>query len=618
MNATTSTDLPPRLRLLGLVSLAGFQAPAVVRAAEPLAVHRGTAAWFRENIACATACPLATDVPRYVALVADGRFDDAFAVNREANLFPSLLCLVCPRPCETACRRGLIDEPVAVRELKRTAAEQGESRLTRVTQSAKVTGKRVAVIGSGPAGMAAALVLREWGHAVAVFEGEQLGGMLASAIPDYRLSSEVVRAQWQALQEGGVEVHAPVRVGTDVALQTLLTDHDAVLVATGCPEAVLLDLPGRHLPQVHAGLDFMKRAAAGMPMAVGERALVVGAGLVGLDCARRALRLGARAVTVVELLPEDWLTYDPEERDLARAEGVEFVFETTVTRIVGEGEVQGVETSGADPAAGNGAGLDHRFWTADTVIIAVGQRAQEVPLNGHRLAPPRGPAAAAVFHPAGWPEGLFAAGDFVSGPSSVAAAIRSGRDAAAAVHTHLTGDAPPTAIGRSAGPALWTADTLGRRLLGHDDYDRTPRQRTWRPAIAPDGGVRVLEPSYGPREAQLEAQRCLQCQLNVLLDPADCILCGRCAAVCPYGCLQIVERASITTLGGDAQAPELQAAGGWPDAGALVIDEERCIRCGLCVDRCPNGCLRLEDPSAAVAVSAWAEPHGVEGGAHGY
>ena len=408
----------PRLRLLGLVPM-DFQAPAVERSPEPLAVHRGDRQWLLDNTPCVTACPLMTDVPRYVALVAEGRFSEAFAVNRESNLFPSMLCLVCPRPCETACRRGLLDAPVAIRHLKRAAVEYGQEQVTRVKIAPRQTGKRVAVIGSGPAGMAAALTLGEWGHDVAVYEGEAMGGILASAIPTFRLPRDVVQEQWQALREAGIEVQFPVQVGTDLPLECLLSDYDAVLLAAGCQKPALLNLPGGDLPGVHTGLGFMKRLARKKAPPLGKRVVVVGAGLVGLDCARSALRLGAESVVVIDILPEHLLPYDPEERTTAREEGIQLLFETRVNRIVGRDRVEGLETANHDSSRDGQTASVNRFWPADSVIIDVGQRPAPPHLEAAELPPAEATAADQLYHPGGWPERLFAAGDFLSGPSSM-------------------------------------------------------------------------------------------------------------------------------------------------------------------------------------------------------
>ena len=584
----------PRLRLLGLVPM-DFQAPAVDRGAEPMAVHRGDSEWFLENMPCVTACPMATDVPRYVAHVAEGKFAEAFEVNRRANFFPSILCLVCPRPCETACRRGLIDEPVAIRHLKRAAVEYGQERMTRVEAITSRTGYKVAIVGSGPAGMAAALALCEWGHDVAVYEEESLGGALTAAIPDFRLPANVVEEQWRALQEAGVVVHFRAGVGADVPLESLLADYHAVLLAVGCQQSAMLNVPGIDRPGVHAGLAFMKRLALNRAPSLGKRVIVIGAGLAGVDCARSARRLGADFVVVMDILPEHLLPYDPEERATAREEGIQFVFDTMVSRIVGRDRVEGVETDDLSRCDGDVSQLS-RFWAADSVIVAIGQRPVPPDMEVDELRPVDTKANGDQYHPKGWPRRLFAAGDFLTGPSSVPEAMASGRRAAAAMHVYLTCQPPLAHEGEqdTTAPA-WTADTARRRLWEHDDYDRISRQPIRRRFTAGTGAAQLCEAGYSREEAQREAQRCLQCQLNLILDPGDCILCGRCVEICPYRCLYMVGQESIESIDGDPVAPELQAAGScWPDGAALVLDETLCIRCGLCVDRCPNDCLTLE------------------------
>ncbi|MFQ5880332.1 MAG: 4Fe-4S binding protein, partial [Dehalococcoidia bacterium] len=196
------------------------------------------------------------------------------------------------------------------------------------------------------------------------------------------------------------------------------------------------------------------------------------------------------------------------------------------------------------------------------------------------------------------PQELFAAGDFLRGASSVPEAIEDGRKAAETIRHYLTGERTTPADG---GPvAAWTLETLERRLRDGDDYDRIPKQRIRHQRTPGDGLEQVCELSYSREAAQREAQRCLQCQLNVVLDPQDCMLCDRCVQICPYRCLSMVGRESIASIDGDSEAPELVEALAWPDGAALVLDETLCIRCGLCVDRCPNGCLSLEPSPPAI------------------
>jgi ferredoxin/thioredoxin reductase len=446
--------------------------------------------------------------------------------------------------------------------------------------------------------MAAARELRRWGHGVSVYESEALGGTLSTAIPDFRLSRAVIEARWRRLRDAGVEVHVPVRVGTDVPLEALLADHDAVLLATGCQVPVQLRLPGADLSRVYTGLEFMKAVGHRDPPPLGERVVVVGAGLVGLDCARSALRLGARSVVVIEIFSEQQMPYDPAERAVASEEGVEFLFEARVTRIAGRAAVEGVEVELRHGDGNNLAGAPTQFRPADAVIVAVGQRAALPRLGSTELPAPREAPNESPWQPAGWPAGLFVAGDALSGPSSVAKAIAAGRDAAAAIHTYLMATAPPLHANGAAAIPAWTAETLARRMYGGDDYDRLPRQPETSREVLADGSRRVTEVSYSAAVAQREAQRCLQCQLNVVLDARDCLLCGRCVEICPYGCLLLVDQDCIASIDGDGAAPRLAATVDWSDGAALVLDETACIRCGLCVSRCPNGCLSLESQAA--------------------
>ncbi len=279
---TSSAErVEPRRRLLALVKAEAF-APYVQRQGESYKLNVGDALWLEQNVNCQAACPVHTDAPRYIALVAGGDYDAAYAVNRQANVFPDILGRVCHRPCEDACRRGLVDEAVAICDLKRFAADNK----SRVAEPApqleqRASGERVAVVGSGPAGLAAALDLAGWGYGVTVYEALQRpGGMLAVGVPPYRLPRRFVEAAVQEVRAVGAEVRLGVRVGEDVSLAKLKADHDAVLLAAGAHASLGLNVPGEEAEGVLRGLPFMvaiNRQDSSLPQIEGRRVLVVGA-----------------------------------------------------------------------------------------------------------------------------------------------------------------------------------------------------------------------------------------------------------------------------------------------------------------------------------------------------
>lgn len=598
-NSKGNGPTSPRLRLLGLVQT--DSSPSHLQHGRPLRVISGDDVYFEDNIPCKAACPAGTDVPTYIAAIADGKFDEAFAVNRAANLFPSLLCHICSRPCEAACRRRLIDEPVAIRDLKRAAAEHGSLRVSKLRPAARSTEKRVAVVGSGPAGLAAALDLRERGHSVKIYEGaEQPGGMLRLAIPPFRLPREVLVRQIRMLEAAGVEFILKTEVGKDLPLASLLEESDAVLLALGCARSAGLKVPGADLPGVHSGLEFMRQVALGQKVDIGPRVVVVGAGLVGMDCARSALRLGARAVMACDLLGEEEMTYDPIERLIAISEGTIVHFRAGPKAIIGQERVEAVEM--VRFGGGNGAPrtpIAGSEWTypADSVIIAIGQSPEIASMRDGTgvMVDERGRLVRdALSYQAGSPK-LFAAGDVCSGPSSVIQAIADGRKAAASIDAFLMSEGHVKPDARKRDLFNWTLHRHEQRRRRQDEYDSVRRQPvTYLPLPDKDGLEQESEVGYSPLLASREAQRCLQCQLNIFHTPSRCIACGRCAEVCPYRALSWVDTRRLDSLDGSKEAVALQESRQWQEGAALLIDDDRCIRCGLCTGICPTQALDLQ------------------------
>lgn len=509
---------------------------------------------------CQEACPAGVDVPRYVRHLRDGRLTEALAVVRERIPFPLVCGHACFHPCEAKCGRRQLDEAVAIRMLKRTAAEQGES--LALPERRPASGRTAAVIGSGPAGLTAAWYLALQGHAVTVFEAlERAGGMLRFGIPAFRLPDEAVDVEIVRIVQAGVKLRTGVRIASAQAL--LQQGFHTVLIATGAWRSARLGIEGEDAPHVLDGLSFLRRVKAGAAPRLGKRVVVVGGGNTALDAARVARRLGAQ-VTQLYRRGAAQMPASAEEVAAALEEGVAIDCLCAPVRIAA-GQVICVRMAlGATDASGRAqpvplAGSEYAI-AADTVIVAVGQ-AVELPVPG-------APAGAAQVDPATLAtdiSGVFAAGDSVLGPASIIDAIAQGRRAAAAMDSFLGGDGaidrPPAADRAVAAP---TASLRG-----------TPRQQ-WR-TMAPEQRLRgfdVVEQAYDAAATAAEATRCLSCDLRdytVEVNPAVCKDCGYCHEVCELGVF--------------ARSEQFNAAGYQP---AVAERSERCIGCLNCIYICPD------------------------------
>src|SRR6266540_2030381 len=557
------------------------------------------ARWLWENEPCRAACPVHTDAGAYVTAVAQGRHRDAYLIARQPNPFPSICGRVCAAPCETACRRGKLDAPIAIRALKRFVSERfgvesfGGSAVWHEAHGPvpPPTHPSVGVVGGGPAGLSAAHDLRLAGHPVTIYEAQdRLGGMMVLGIPEYRLARGLISREVEAILELGVDVRTSCRVGADVTLEELLAEHAAVFLAVGTGRGRDLDIPGHELDGVQrvvvvgggnvafdAARTALRAAARGevgptpQPLHPQAQEDARRSLTTSLDVARSAIRAGVADVTVVALESPEEMPATPEEIAEAEDEGI---------RIVYQGRAEGLETI----AVASVFDAQHRFaptfvpdteevLPADTVILAVGQVADLGFLGegeGVERTRQRGvavdPATLRTSHPRIW-----AGGDVAFGPRNLIDAVADGQRAASSIHaTHGGGAGHPLRID--------LADRPGFRRLA-TSYDAVPRVAI--PMVPHDRriGFAEVEVGYGEAEARLEGQRCLRCFDNVMLQPELCILCGLCVDVCPHNCISIVP-ADRLGVGTAAQS-------------ALLLDESACIRCGLCVNRCPPGALLM-------------------------
>jgi len=609
--------------------------------------------WLNTNFPCMTACPAHTNAGRYVGLIAEGRFEEAYRFARDPNPLASICGRVCAHPCETACRRGEIDKPIAIRALKRFLTERyGPESRHRAPERPrpKPNGKKVAIIGSGPVGLSAAHDLALMGYAVTIFEAAPVpGGMLYLGIPEYRLPRNVVEAQVrEILETGDITLKLNHAAGRDFTISDLKRwGFDATLIAVGAHRSRDLSIPGVNYDGVLKGIDFLLNVNLGYKFTIGKKVIVIGGGNVAMDVARSAarevlqqhgaadvepnqenvaavathemvdislsaLRMGAREVHLVCLERRNEMPAALEEIEEAEEEGIVIHPGFGPKRILGNGRVTGLETLDTKwvfDAQGrfNPAFYDRteKVLECDTVIMAIGQAPKLdflTPEDGVQISP-RGLVGVNRETLMTTAPGVFAGGDCVFGPRLIIDSVGDGKRAAIGIDEFLHGTPrrePTIEIEVLKGQLLSTgALNIPRQAVPTLPLDR----RT---------GVTEVEVGFDEESAIAEAQRCLRCWINTIfegnsVDGSECVLCGGCVDVCPEDCLQLVsldrigfEESTLATIRdsqelfatelNDVAAEELGVITG----SAMLKDETRCIRCGLCALRCPVGTITME------------------------
>jgi formate dehydrogenase (NADP+) beta subunit len=548
--------------------------------------------WFRENINCQYACPVNTPAMNYIERIVYGDFDASLHLNFLANLFPHILGRVCTHPCETACRRGSIDKPISICALKRSAAEFASKKTPIKPAHKEKTGRRIAIIGSGPSGLAAAHDLAFKGHDVVMYEALPLaGGMLSIGIPSYRLPHDTIEDAVNWIKELNVDIRFNSPVDTPDKFDTLLKEYeyDAVYLAAGAHKSQMLDIPGEDLAGVMHGITFTKNINLGMIKDVPEKLAVIGGGFTAIDCARSALRLGAKEVSLIYRRTLQEMPAGEMEVSMAEEEGITMHYLTSPVRIIGrhnrtvthleciKNELGEPDDKGRRrPAPIKGSNFTIPL---DMIIVAIGQL-PDIGFLSERFGIEINHWGMPVIDSESFMttrKGVFAGGDCVTGPRNVIEVVADGRKAAGSIHTFLTGEE------RKGYKFYYKNQSPLERM---PDYDSVPRQSQDALPMKERWNLNSeVERGLSRENTFKEAGRCLLCHFNIFIDE-KCILCGGCIDVCPHACISMVSRENIEVT--DASD---SVSGEWDTV--MVIDEEKCIRCGLCVKRCPVNAITM-------------------------
>jgi NADPH-dependent glutamate synthase beta subunit-like oxidoreductase/NAD-dependent dihydropyrimidine dehydrogenase PreA subunit len=620
--------------------------------------------YFERQVSCRVGCPVNTDSGGYVQAIAQGRYEDAYIIARQPNPFASICGRVCAAPCEAKCRRGAIDAAISIRALKRFVCERfgvesEDFDLSRVYpglhnkgRETFGSGRKVAIVGAGPAGLSCAHELALMGFSPTVFEAQNLGGgMLVLGVPEYRLPREIIQAEIKAIESLGVEILYNRRLGRDFSLSDLKRQgYEAVFLGIGAHKSRELAIEGVQLDGVLRAIDFLLNVNLGYRVSLGRKVVVIGGGNVAfdaarsvvrqaeksagmseaelrvalhqaaatlealtarepeapdevrlaLDVAREAIRKGVPEVHMYCLENLNEIPAAREEIEEAEKEGIRLHTRFGPKRVIGkDGKVTGIELIRCSRVFDENRRFNPQFIEGseetvdcDTVVLAIGQAADLswIGPEDNLKVTPRGTLQTDPETLATSRPDVFAGGDLAFGPRIIITAVAEGQRAGRSIAKYLTGRLPE--VRRKARMTAYPTDNY--RMP--PDYEKLPRLLP--PTLSLDRriGIAEVEQAYPEPAAVVQGLRCLKCHVSPIFDGDKCILCGGCADVCPENCLRLVD---VLAMRGDQklQAALMARYGRLPEAeeqGGIIKDETRCIRCGVCAVRCPTGAITME------------------------
>jgi formate dehydrogenase (NADP+) beta subunit len=575
-------------------------------------------AYFHKVVDCQWACPAHTPVPEYIRLIAQGRYSDAYMINWHSNVFPGVLGRTCDRPCEPACRRGRVEEnngehpePVAICRLKRVAADMKDDVVARMPKLGPKNGKRIACIGAGPASLTVARDLAPLGYDITVFDGEpKAGGFMRTQIPRFRLPEEVLDEETGYILNMGVHFRNNQPITSMKAL--MAEGYDAIFVGCGAPRGRDLDIPGRKeaARSIHIGIDWLASVSFGHVKAIGKRVIVLGGGNTAMDCCRSARRLGGTDVKVIVRSGFEEMKASPWEKEDAMHEGIPIINYHVPKAFVQEnGKLKGMTFEIVKAVYDEKGrrkllptGQPDAFFECDEVLVAVGQensfpwieRDCGIAFDEWGL-PTLGKESLQSTVP-----NVFFGGDAAFGPKNIITAVAHGHDAAVSIDRLLSGEdvnvrpAPGVQVAsQKMGIHEWSYD--------NDTSVDTRFKVPWTKAEQALASIKIeVELGFDAATAFKEAGRCLNCDVQTVFTDSACIECDACVDICPMDCLTFTVNADEGDLRQRLKAPavnlaqSLYVSGGLKTGRVMVKDEDVCLHCGLCAERCPTGAWDMQ------------------------
>ena len=574
--------------------------------------------YFHRVVDCQWACPAHTDVPEYIRLIAQGRFTDAYMLNRQSNVFPGILGRVCDRPCEPACRRERVeDKAVAICRLKRVAADNRDDIRDRLPHAPRAgNGKRIALVGAGCASLTVANDLIPLGYECVIFEAlDTPGGLMRTNIPAFRLPASVLDEEIAYIVDMGVDLRLSHPIESMRAL--LEENFDAVFVGSGAPKGKELRLPGRDdTDRIHIGIQWLESIAFGHVSSVGERVLIIGVGNTAMDCCRSSLRLGAKDVKVMARKPRAFFKASDWELEDAEEERVEIVVNHSPKAfLIEDGKLVGMKFDVVEyefderGAIRDSRIVDEATFPCDDVVLAIGQEnafpwvERDIGIDFDKWDVP-------IVDETTYEStlgGVFFGGDAAFGPKNIIWAVEHGHQAAISIHKYCEGlsltDRLPRGVNLTTakmGIHEWSYsndyDPAGRRIMPHVDLKRRFRKLNIE-----------VELGFSADAAAQEVERCLNCDLQTVFAADLCIECDACIDICPVDCLTITHNGDADTIEANLRTARLNSEQALYVSGPLkhtsrvmVKDENLCVHCGLCAERCPTGAWDMQKSTVVI------------------